>query len=379
MNKTKKNLFFLTMLPLLLTGCNKSITKLPNKGTEISAEEGKAQLKKAYSVDAEQKEDADSDAIGFAVKDVNFGISGDISVTSYGQATGAKFSVNASDFGLEVAAKGLTGKKADDLEFYARGKGKLSYDATRSGLATNVSAKDDIDLDASRYFDNDNYYFDLSNSNLGKVLGPLFSSSVLDPGKYKMVNPNKITDDDRPLISVEDSDGIDYSEFEEFLVNGADKGVFKSHGNDVYSYSYSYTGAERNSYIKKIIRNVVDEANSEGDKINITEADIDEARKRISFDDSTELSFAAIFNSKKGIQSIASVRNYKVNLDTGTNLDANTNIKGSLEQKTSYKIEFTRGKDVVLHGVSDSDKANYKEIEFSDDGDFPGIGIPGLN
>ncbi len=232
-------------------------------------------------------------------------------------------------------------------------------------------------MDASRYFDNDNFYFDLSNSNLGKILGPLFSSTVLDPGKYKVVNPYKVTDDERPLVSVEDSDGIDYSEFEEFLINGADKGVFKSHGHDVYSYSYSYTGAEMNSYIKKSLRNAIDKANSDGIKIPITEADIDKARKRISFDDSTELSFAAIFNSKKGIQSIASVRNYKVNFDSGTELDANTNIQGSLEEKNSYKIEFTRGKDVVLHGVSDSDKANYKEITKSDDHDnrFPDIGF----
>lgn len=377
MNKAKKNLFLLTILPLLLTGCNKSVTKLPNKGTEISAEEGKAQLKRAYSVDAAPKADSASDAIGISVKDVNFGISGDISVSSSGKATGAKISASASDFGLEIAAKGLTGKKADDLELYARGKGKLSYDVTVSGLTTNVSSSDEINLDASRYCDNNNFYFDLSNSNLGKILGPLFSSTVLDPGKYKVVNPYKVTDDERPLISVEDCDGIDYSEFEEFLISGADKGVFKSHGHDVYSYSYSYTGAEMNSYIKKSLRNAIDKANSDGIKITITEADIDKARKRISFDDSTELSFAAIFNSKKGIQSIASVRNYKVNFDSGTELDANTNIKGSLEQKTSYKIEFTRGKDVVLHGVSDNDKANYKEITKSDDHDnrFPDIGF----
>lgn len=377
MNKTKKNLFLLTILPLLLTGCNKSVTKLPNKGTEISAEEGKAQLKRAYSVDAAPKADSASDAIGISVKDVNFGISGDISVSSSGKATGSKISASASDFGLEIAAKGLTGKKADNLEFYARGKGKLSYDVTVSGLTTNVSSSDEINLDASRYCDNDNFYFDLSNSNLGKILGPLFSSSVLDPGKYKVVNPYKVTDDERPLISVEDCDGIDYSEFEEFLISGADKGVFKSHGHDVYSYSYSYTGAEMNSYIKKSLRNAIDKANSDGIKITITEADIDKARKRISFDDSTELSFAAIFNSKKGIQSIASVRNYKVNFDSGTELDANTNIKGSLEEKNSYKIEFTRGKDVVLHGVSDNDKANYKEITKSDDHDnrFPDIGF----
>lgn len=377
MNKTKKNLFLLTILPLLLTGCNKSVTKLPNKGTEISAEEGKAQLKRAYSVDAAPKEDSASDAIGISVKDVNFGISGDISISSSGKATGAKIKESASDFGLEIAAKGFTGKKADDLELYARGKGKLSYDVTVSGLTTNVSSSDEINLDASRYCDNDNFYFDLSNSNLGKILGPLFSSTVLDPGKYKVVNPHKVTDDERPLISVEDCDGIDYSEFEEFLINGADKGVFKSHGHDVYSYSYSYTGAEMNSYIKKSLRNAIDKANSDGIKIPITEADIDKARKRVSFDDSTELSFAAIFNSKKGIQSIASVRNYKVNFDSGTELDANTNIKGSLEEKNSYKIEFTRGKDVVLHGVSDSDKANYKEITKSDEHDnrFPDIGF----
>lgn len=109
MNKTKKNLFLLTILPLLLTGCNKSVTKLPNKGTEISAEEGKAQLKKAYAVDAAPKEDSASDAIGISVKDVNFGISGDISISSSGKATGAKIKESASDFGLEIAAKGLTG------------------------------------------------------------------------------------------------------------------------------------------------------------------------------------------------------------------------------------------------------------------------------
>lgn len=360
MNKTKKYSFAVLLLPLLLTSCGNDATKLPNKGTEITAEEGKTQLKKAFAVDAEVKDDASEDALGISIKDVSLGIDGNRTISG-SKPSGLKLNASVSDIGLELAVKGFTSTHADDLEYYARATGKVSYKANYTESTKSTEYSKNLNLDSSVYADNEERYLDLSNSDLVEVIGPLTKVLTLPKGKYKTDNPLHFSDSNRPLISVDktsNDSAICYNQFEEFLVSGAEKGVFKSHGNDVYSYSYTLNAEDFKNQIRKALENIFGQAapTYDRDSTDITNKNREEIKKSLTVDNDSKVSFSAVFNSKKGIQSIGYSGNFKVSVDTTSIVEKDgAVVKGELSQKSTYKIEFTRGKDVVLHGVTNKD------------------------
>lgn len=376
MKKMKKSFIYLAF-SLLLTGCSngteKDATKLPNKGTEITVSEGKNQRKQAYCVDATPKETKEDDALGVSFKDLSFGASLNLSRTGDRPAS-LTAKADLSDANREFARKGLTSSSTADLERYARAKAKLAYEfkltgsfITESGLVkgttSTTESKDTANLSASVYADHDYIYTDSSERDLGN-LESLFNIQI-EKGKYRTSSPfSALTDDNRPLLSVDESDDSSsvfyYDRLEDFRMDRTDKGVFKSHGKDVYSYSYALTAKDIEEEIQDALE---DFEQGIGSWRNQT-TEIPSLRNCIDVDDSSSIQFAAVFSSKTGFQSIGASSNFKVKIDTtpisdklsSYGVSKTTTVQGERSEHSSFKREFSRGKDVVIPSI---DKSSY--------------------
>lgn len=371
MKKGKLNLAVLPLLALLLTGCNKNgVTDLPNKGEEITVTEGRNQFKQAYLANITPVDDVS--AIGVKRSNISFGINGERTTTQDSAATGIKAKAELSDAALEFAAKGFAGTKTDDLELYAKAAGKLSYSmaVTSSYLGTNqtTSAADTRSLNIETHVLHDKTYLDTTGSDLGNLSkgDGLGGRTITRPvGKFYTASPfASVTDERMPIISADntDSDFIDYDKVNEIVTARTDKGVFKSHGNDIYSYSYTLTGQDIRDFVIDSIKKA-----QEGQNQQVSDEQFGQFRKILSVDKDSKISYAVVFSSKTGIQSIGEEFSFKVGLDTtsisGQGMTTPL-MKGSFDAHASYKLDFTRGKDVVIPELTD--KGSYSELAMSE-------------
>lgn len=351
----KHNISLLLLVPMMLTSCNSNANAvgLPNKGTEITAEEGKAKFKQSYDAKA-TSEEGSNDAFELSLSNVSFNLDLDISTKdSDGKATTpyTKFSFKLSDLSVSFAMKGLTSSKAEDIKGYMGIEFTLEYNyeakngiGFASSTVTSKLEKKKYSVDA--YLDSTAIYFDLSNENVLNLLKSTVKNFYPDisssNGLYYI--ENQISDNELPLIKASDVDVSSYTKIESSIINMENEGTFKSHGNDTYSYSYSMNGTKLNEEINK---NVNSSSSSSVDLIL-------NYAKYITVDSNSKFEYAVIYNTNKGISSIG----YNEDLNLNFN-DTDKNLSGTITSSSSAKLSFDYGSGVKVKELSD--KSGYKK------------------
>ncbi len=355
----KQNISILFLIPMMLTSCNNnsSPVALPNKGTEITAEEGKAKFKQSYDASV-ASDNSSSDAFQFSFSNVSFTLDADVSAKDgETSSTVAKFSFKLTDLSATFAIKGLTSNNADDIKGYMGLEFSLEYNyevdasliSMASGTLSGKLEKKKYEINA--YFDKSALYLDLSNENVLALLKSINKNYVTSPfnsgnGKYYIDSP--FANSQLPLVKSSDVDVESYTKFESSFINMESEGTFKSHGNDTYSYSYSLDGSKINSEFEKLKNADIDTSGNQSLNIGLS------LMKNVSIDSSSKLEYAAIFNTNKGITSIGYNEDMKLNYG-----DTSSNISGTITSTSSAKLSFDYGSGVTVKEVGD--KSGYKK------------------
>ena len=354
----KNKIFFLLLFPLMLTGCTSSDpVALPNKGTDISSTEGKAKLKQSYDASVDSKEGS-SDAFEISLSNVSFSIDANLSAKdSEGNETSpyAKLNFQLTDLSISLGMKGLTSTNADDIKGYMGIEFTLAFDyeadMSRTSLLTNkVSSKFEKKKYAiNAYFDKTAFYLDLSNENVLNLIkdinknNPTFS---IGSGKYYIDSP--FDESDLPLLKKSDADTDTYAKIESSFLNMDSEGSFKSHGNDIYSYSYSIDGKKLSDQVKKQdIDTDFTGSQSISTLLNFTDS--------LSIDSSSKLDYTLIFNTTKGISSIGYKEDLKLNYKNDY-----TNMSGTITSSSSAKLSFNYGNGISIKEIND--KSSYQKF-----------------
>lgn len=360
MNKNK--ISFLLLLPLMLTSCSSSNpVALPNKGTDISAAEGKAKLKQSYDASVDSEENS-TDAFEISLSDVSFTLDANLTTKdSEGKETSpyAKLSFQLTDLSISLGMKGLTSTNADDIKGYMGIEFTLAFDyeadTSKTNLIANkVSTKFEKKKYAiNAYFDKSAFYLDLSNENVKNLIeslnknNPTFS---IGSGKYYIDSP--FADAELPLLKKSDSDTSSYAKIESSFINMDSEGTFKNHGDDIYSYSYSIDGTKLSEEVKN---QDIDKDFSSSQSISSLLSLSDS----ITIDSSSKVDYALIFNTQKGISSIGYKEDLKMNYKNDY-----TNMSGTITSSSSAKLSFNYGSGITIKEVDDKSSYNKYTTNF---------------
>lgn len=364
----KKNLLTLLSLVTLgigLTGCSGSQneTKLPNKGTVITNDEGKKQLSNSTRKMASELLESSNDAIGVSVNGAHVEAEIDIDQKMNGvSAYSMNYSFKAKDGYLNAGFKGLTAEKASDISAFLTSGIKIDGDVKVSaqnydGGTSTVTSEIDGDYAVGAYLENNQVFFDFSNEDV-KSLITVFGSSVgiestTLPANGKFKTDVAVDEATLPLLEEEDLNTID-SEISELLgeIELPENGEFRDHGNGKYSYSGSYDVADIEDQLKK--------------------ADYDVS---LSFDKKTEISYAIIFD-ESGFVSFGFEGNVKMefvseeSLDFGNDnelyLDSGIEVgdgfsytmTGTMDYSFGYKVNFLKGDKVKFPTINENEYTN---------------------
>lgn len=353
----KQKISFLLLFPLMLTSCSSSDpVALPNKGTDISATEGKAKLKQSYDASVDSEESS-TDAFEISLSNVSFTIDANLSAKdSEGKETSPymKLSFQLTDLSITLGAKGLTSTNADDIKGYMGIEFTLAFDyeadLSQTSLMTNkISTKFEKKKYAiNAYFDKDAFYLDLSNENVLNLIKDLNKNNPtfnIGSGKYYVDSP--FANADLPLLKKSDKDTETYSKIESSILNMETEGTFKSHGDDIYSYSYSIDGKKLSETIEN---QNIDESFS-GSQSIISQFNFTDS---ISIDSSSKVDYALIFNTKKGVSSIGYKEDLKLNYKNDK-----TNMSGTITSGSSAKLSFNYGSGITIKEAGD--KSDYQK------------------
>lgn len=357
----KQSISILLLVPMLLTSCGSNNTdpvSLPNKGTEITAEEGKSKFKQSYDAVATSDDaKSTSDAIEFSLSDGSFGFDVDLSTKgSDGKETTPKIKggFHFADFDASVAIKGITSKSADDVKGYMSLSFSLDYDLTFDGLTLGLGGttsfkKEKTTYKVEAFFNKDGFYANFSDANvLSLVKGFVGTnySEILGNGKYYL--PATITDSSLPIVEATTEDDSAYNTLEPVVFNMSTEGTFKSHGNDTYSYSYSIDSTK--------IKEELDEAKkalSDGVNGDLTLNTYVSLLNYLTVDTSSSLDYAVIFNTTKGISSVGFKDTIKLNYKDLTGMSgtvsASASLKASVNVGTSVTVKEVTNKDTYTN------------------------------
>jgi hypothetical protein len=245
--KTFKKLSLIALVfPLALTSCKtaaQNAVALPSQGTVITAEEGKKQLASSFTAEAA------SDAIGFSISNASLSGSASLSVSLGSQSISSmngSFSLGTTD--ISAGISGLTGTTVAGLKASARASSviKASY-TENSAVSSTTTTFANGSYSAACYIQDGNFYADLSNENVQKLVSTLVASlsslTNVTSLPEKVMSPLSLKDSDFPLVNATKAQEA-YDDFNKTLENLSldTEGTYRSHGKDTYSYSLSMTG-----------------------------------------------------------------------------------------------------------------------------------------
>lgn len=350
----RKNIIPLLVLPLLLTSCGSSNpTALPNKGTQISAADGKANFKKAYQA----TETAVVTNNGAAKASIEDGyVTMDYSTETKVQ-NNVTFSSTGSfeirDFNLTLAANGLTSSDINDYHFYGHTGFKAKYDFESTGYGANTSSKmDEKTYSADVYDDKDYTYVDLSQGdtlNMVKSIvtgyGSYSGGLMVDLKDGKLKLGKDTSDSWHPYISTEISED-DFAEAEKFLLTEEEDGVYKDHGNGTYSYSYSLNGNDINKQ----------EENNDTDE-NSSTVQQSFGNSNMNFNSSSSVEYAIVYSEKTGITSIGLKGDITFSFANQYDNGENSGYSNTSSYHLTFglKLSFTYRGNIDVKTVSDPD------------------------
>lgn len=354
----KSKISCLLLLPLMLAGCSSSDpVALPNKGTEISATEGKAKLKQSYDASV-SSEEGSADAFEISLSNVSFTIDANISAKdSEGKETSpyAKLNFQLTDLSISAGMKGLTSTNADDIKGYMGIEFTLAFDyeldmSQSSFMTSKVTSKFEKKKYAiNAYFDKTAFYFDFSNENVMNLIKDLTKNNpTFSIGSGKFYADSPFADAELPLLKKSDVDAEDYSKIESSILNMDSEGTFKSHGNDIYSYSYSIDGSKLNEEVKK---QDIDTDFSGNQSISA----LLNIKDFITVDSSSKVEYALVFNTTKGISSVGYKEDLKLNYK-----NEKANMSGTITSSSSAKLSFNYGSGITIKEVDD--KSSYQKF-----------------
>lgn len=346
-----KKLLVLPFVLLSLFSCGNDV-KLPNKGTEIQKATGIKALNEATTVSTS------NDAFGFRMTSSKTGISMDLSsVSNY---SGTNSSVNSSydfsmtDLDTKFAISGLTSSNIEDLKASLTFGVNLNGDISsllNSFIAAGTSSSKLVINEGKYSFDsylrNGVVYANLSQKNMANLLNTLYPNQENNT-KLKLDITSLIPEGTLPLLSTDNITSIqeDISSFTKQLIDNSPEGVFKDHGNDIYSFSDSLIGDEIKSEIKTSLSSIE----------SLPSFDIDVTNK-------SEANLTVIFSTKTGLTGFAFNFNIDATLINTISSESTSSISTTINLKAEadFSVNFSYGEDVKVEELKDP--SNYVETD----------------
>jgi hypothetical protein len=349
----KKKFLSLLILPAILVGtvsCGNSATAetdLPNAGTAVEATEGKEALKSALSKSLVSGDNSGAFAVEMTGGYLDAVLSSNTTYAGETMALNAEAHVSNATF--KLAAAGLTSSSVNDLKASAKVSAGLNAKASiPTGTSENSTTELSKNISAEAYLQNAVVYAKASDDLLSLVSS---LGLTIDQSSVKTALP--ITADMLPLISEESFEsalaGIDSSLESFFETTG---GVWLSHGDNTYSFSFSFAGES--------LKSLVSTALSDSDS---TVASYAEAFKGLleKIDDSDFIKASAIFDKENGLKSIGFNANIDLALSTSQSVgDVTYTSSASLTFKAGFKFNFSYGSAVSVDSVTNADQ--YEEL-----------------